>query len=186
MAGMSIAAARLPIAAVIAVVAIASCGGSSSSVKPAGYVKSVCVALSNWRNTIQSAGVALQSSGAASASRTVAKEDYQKFVASLVTATRRAGSALHAAGSPSVTGGQQIAARLTRAFDRAVSGLDRASAQAGKIRTDSATHFQLGASAVSSEIRSALEQIARVTPGQNQRLRAAASNEPACQALASG
>jgi hypothetical protein len=177
--------ATLSLVAAIALAAVAGCGGSSST-KPTEYVRSVCVALGNWRNTIQSAGVALQSSGAATASRPVAKEDYQRFVASLVTATRRAGTALRAAGSPSVAGGQQIAGGLTQAFDRATSGLDRASAQAGKISTESATSFQLGATAVNSEIRSALEQIARVTPGRSQQLRAAAAKEPACQLLASG
>jgi hypothetical protein len=184
-AGVSAAAARLTLAAALLAVATAGCGGSSS-VKPVEYVKSICVALGNWRNTIQSAGAALQSSGAASAPRPAAKEDYQQFVASLVTATERARSALHRAGAPSVTGGQQIAQRLTEAFDRATDGLKRASAQAGKIRTDSATDFENGASAVSSELRSALEQIAGVSPGQNPQLRAAAGKEPACQLLASG
>ncbi len=182
---MSSVRLKLLLAVPLAAVAIAACGGSSS-VKPSAYVRSVCVALGNWRNTIQSAGVALQSSGAGSASRPVAKEDYQRFIASLVTATRRASSALHAAGSPSVSGGQQIASRLTQAFDRATAGLERASAQAATIRTDTATDFQLGASAVSTEIRSALQQIGQVTPGQNQRLRAAAAREPTCQLLASG
>jgi hypothetical protein len=177
---------RLALAAVIAVVAIAGCGGGSSSVKPEAYVKSVCVALADWRNTIQSAAAALQSSGASGASRAVAKEDYQRFIGSLVAATQRAAASLHAAGSPSVTGGARIATRLTHAFDNAAAGLQRAETQAEHIPTDTAAHFQLGASAVSNEIRSGLEQIARVTPGQNQQLRAAAAKEPACQLLANG
>lgn len=186
MAGLTAARVWLVLGAVITATAIAGCGGGSSSVKPAEYVKSVCVALGNWRNTIQSAGVALQSSGAGSASRPVAKEDYQRFVASLATATRRAGSALHSAGSPSVSGGQHIAAQLTGAFDRAAAGLERASAAAGRIATDSAANFQRGTTAVNSQIRSALAEIARVTPGQSGQLRAAAAKEPACQLLASG
>jgi hypothetical protein len=180
-----VAGVRPALATAIALVAIAGCGGSSS-VKPEAYVKSVCVALGDWRNTIQSAAAALQSSGASSASRSVAKEDYQRFVGSLVTATRRAAASLQAAGSPSVNGGARIATRLTRAFDNAAAGLQRAEAQAGKIPTDTAAHFRLGASAVSGEIRNGLEQIARVTPGQNQQLRAAAAKEPACQLLANG
>lgn len=177
---------RLALGAAIAVVALVACGGGSPSVKPAAYVRAVCVALGGWRNTIQSAGVALQSSGASTATRPVAKEDYERFVASLVTATRRAASSLHAAGSPAVANGDQVAARLTGAFDHAAAGLERARVQAGKIGTDSATSFQLGASAVSSQIRQALEQIARVTPGQNQQLRRAAAKESACQLLAGG
>ncbi|HEY2650284.1 MAG TPA: hypothetical protein VGI50_00070 [Solirubrobacteraceae bacterium] len=176
---------KMALAAVIAVVAIAGCG-ASSSVKPTAYVKSVCVALGDWRNTIQSAAAALQSSGASSASRQVAKEDYHRFVGSLVTATQRAAASLHAAGSPSVNGGARIATRLTRAFDTAAAALQHAEAQAGRIPTDTAAHFQLGAGAVSNEIRSGLQQIARVTPGQNQQLRAAAAKQPACQLLASG
>lgn len=162
---------------------IGGCGGSA--VKPSTYVKSVCVALGNWRNTIQSAGVALQSSGASNASRPVAKLDYLRFINSLVIATRRATTALHAAGAPSVKGGQQIAQRLTRAFDRASRGLAGATVQAKAIRTDTATTFQLGASAVNAQIRSALGQIAGVSPGLSQELRSAATKEPACQALAS-
>jgi hypothetical protein len=170
-------------ASAIAVLAIAGCGGGT--VKPAAYVKAVCVALGNWKNTIQSAGVALQSSGAATASRPVAKEDYQRFVSALVLATRRATAALGAAGSPAVKGGQKLAARVTGAFDRATSGLAKAKAQAQKIPTDNATAFRLGTSAVGTQIRTSLEQIARVTPGQNQVLRATAAKEPACQVLAS-
>lgn len=165
----------------LVVLAIAGCGGST--VQPTSYVRSVCQALGNWKNTIQSAGVALESSGASSATRPVAKQDYQRFVASLVLATRRAASALKAAGTPSVSGGQQIAARLTQAFDRAAGGLANASAQAAKVPTDTATDFQRGTSAVSSQIRTSLAQIAKVTPGQNQQLRSDAAKQPACQVL---
>lgn len=166
----------------LAVLALAGCG--SSGVKSSDYVRSVCLTLGNWRNTIQSAGVALESSGAANASRPVAKVDYQRFVGSLVTATRRATRSLRAAGTPSVSGGEQIARNLTRGFDRATRGLERASAQAQAIRTDSATMFQLGTSAVNTQIRSALEQIATVSPGRSPKLRSAAATQPACQSLA--
>lgn len=179
---------RAPATAVIisAALLVGGCSGSGSQTKPSAYVKSVCVALGDWRNTIQSAGVALQSSGATSAPRPAAKLDYMRFVGSLVTATRRAASALHAAGTPSVRGGKQIAQRLTSAFDRATHGLEQASTQAKAIRTDTATTFQLGASAVNTQIRSALQQIANVSPGQSRQLRSAAAKEPACQTLATG
>lgn len=167
----------------LASLALAGCGGSG--VKPSAYVKSVCVALGDWRNTIQSAGLALQSSGATSATRPVAKLDYQRFVSALVLATRRATDSIRAAGTPSVAGGGRLARRLTRAFERATSGLEAANTEVGTIRTDTATNFQLGASAVNSRIRSALQQIATVSPGQNRQLRSAAAKEPACQLLSS-
>src|SRR5438270_2212621 len=154
--------ARLLLAVVIALLLIAGCGGSS--VTPAAYVKSVCSALGNWKNTIQGAAGALESSGASTASRPVAKQDYQRFVAALVTATRHAAAALRAARAPSVAHGQQIAGRLTSAFDRATRGLKKASTDIQAIRTDTGSAFQAGFSTVSTEIRSALEQIARVSP----------------------
>ena len=175
--------ARVATAAALAALLIAACGGSSG-VKPSAYVRSVCQSLGNWRNTIQSAGIALQSSGAATAARSVAKQDYQRFVNSLVIATGRATRDLKAAGTPAVRDGQQIAQRLTGAFERATQGLTRASAQAKAIQTDSASHFQVGAAAVTAQIRSALEQIARASPGESQELRSAAAKEPSCVTLA--
>jgi hypothetical protein len=174
--------AMLLLAVVLVALLIAGCGGSS--VKPAAYVKSVCTALGDWKNTIQSAAVALESSGAASASRSVAKQDYKRFVGSLVTATRRAARTLRAAGTPSVAHGQQIAARLSGAFTRATRGLQKASSDIQSIRTDSSSGFQLGFKTVSTEIRSALEEIAQVSPGQNKELRSAAAKEPSCRVLA--
>jgi hypothetical protein len=114
----------------------------------------------------------------------VQKEDYQRFVASLVTATRHATIALRAAGTPSVAHGQQVAGRLTKAFDRATHGLETASTHLGAVRTDSASSFRVAVGAVSSEIRAALEQIALVPPGQSQELRSAAAKQRACQLLA--
>ena len=182
-AGAKPGAVRTVAAVALAGLLVAACGGSSG-VRPAAYVKSVCQALGNWRNTIQSAGIALESSGASAAAPSVAKEDYERFVGSLVAATRRVTSDLKAAGTPNVPHGQQISQRLTGGFDRATQGLVRANEQARSIRTDSASHFQLGASAVTAQIRSALAQIERVSPGQSRELRAAAAKEPSCQTLA--
>jgi hypothetical protein len=170
--------------ALLGAAVLAGCGGSSHSVSPAAYVKSVCAALGTWKNTIQSASVALQASGASSASRPVAKEDYQRFIAALVTATRRATGELRAAGAPSVAGGSKAAQRLTNAFDSATRGLVKASNQAKQIRTDSSTTFQADAGAVNTQLRSALQQIGRVTPAQDPALRSAAAKEPACRLLA--
>jgi hypothetical protein len=173
---------RLTAAAVLAGLLLAGCGGSST-VKPSAYVKSLCTALGTWKNTIQSAGVALQSSGAATAPRPVARADYQKFVSSLVTATRKADGAVKSAGVPDVTGGKQLANRLNGAFDTATRRLSQAEAHAKTISTDSAASFQAGASAVTNEIKAALQAISAVSPGRSAQLRQAAAKEPACQAL---
>ena len=175
-------APRLLAAAIVCVLAIAACGGSSG-ITPAAYVRSMCTALGNWKTDVQTAGSKLQASGAQSASRPVAKRDYQTFVAALVTATRRTASALHAAGEPSVSDGKRIAEGLARAFDQATSKLTHAESQAGKISTASPSAFQLGASAVTAEIKSALQGIASVAPSQSAALRSAAAKDPACRVL---
>jgi hypothetical protein len=176
---------RIVLAAVLAAALISACG-SSNQVKPAAYVKSMCMALGNWKNTIESAGVALQSSGAANSSRPVAKADYERFVRSLVTATRRATGELKAAGVPNVSGGRQLAIRLTTAFNQATRRLAKAQLQARAIKTDSASAFRQGASSVTTEIKSALQSIAAVAPGRSPQLRQAAAKEPRCQVLQGG
>jgi hypothetical protein len=168
--------------AALALTALAGCGGSSS-VTPAEYVHGMCSALGNWKSDIQQAGSKLQSSGASNSSRAVAKRDYQQFVSALLTATQRAATALHSAGRPSVNGGRQIADQLANAFDGASHQLTRASAQASSISIASASAFQLGASSVTTQIRSALQGIASVKPSQSAELRAAAAKDPACQVL---
>jgi len=169
-------------AAVLTALALAGCGGSSS-VAPAKYVHVMCGALGNWKSDIQRAGSKLQTSGAANSSREVAKRDYQQFVSSLLAATQRAATALRSAGRPAVDGGTQIADGLANAFDGASHQLARASSQAGSISTASASTFQLGASSVTTRIKSALQGIASVKPSQSAELRAAAAKDPACQVL---
>jgi hypothetical protein len=171
---------RLLAGACFATAALAGCGGASG-VAPAKYVHAMCGALAGWRSEITSAGAKLQSSGAANATRDVAKRDYQQFISSLLAATERAAGALKSAGKPSV--GTQLADRLANAFDGATHNLTRATAQAGAISTASVSTFQLGASSVTAQIRTALERIAAVKPSQNVALRTAAARDPACQVL---
>ncbi len=175
-------AARSLAAVVLVVLAVAGCGGSSG-VTPTAYVHSMCAALGNWKNDIQTAGSKLQTSGAGTASRPVAKQDYQRFVSALLNATQRATGALRSAGEPAVSGGKQIADSLANAFDGASRKLAQANTQAGTISTASASTFQLAASAVTTEIRAALQGIASVKPSQSQALRTAAAKDPACQVL---
>ncbi len=167
---------------VLVVLAVSGCGGSSG-VTPTAYVHSMCAALGNWKNDIQKAGSTLQSSGAGTASRPAAKQDYVHFVSALLTATQRATSALKSAGEPAVSGGKQIADGLTKAFDGASRKLAQANTQAGSISTASASSFQLAANAVTTEIRLALQGIAAVKPSQSQQLRVAAAKDSACQVL---
>ena len=175
--------AALRLAAIVAVALTAAACGGSSGVTAAAYVKSMCTALGSWKTDVENAGLKLQSSGAATASRPAARDDYRTFISSLVDATRRAASSLHAAGEPNVTGGKPVANALSGAFDRASTKLAQAETQAAAIPTSSASAFQLGASSVTAEIRSALEVIGTAAPSKSPALRAAAAKDPACRVL---
>jgi hypothetical protein len=176
--GVAVAAAVVAFA-----VALTGCGGSSG-VSPSAYVKSICTALGSWKQQVQSAGRTLQASGIATASPANAKTQYVHFVSSLLTATRNAAAALKAAGAPSVKDGGTIASGLSGAFERATQGLQTALSHASAIPTTSASAFESAATGVTGEIRSALQNVASVTPRSSPQLRAAAAKEPSCQALA--
>jgi hypothetical protein len=176
--------AAAPLAATFAAaLALAACGGSTSTVTPARYVRSICSALGVWKVHVQNAGKTLQSSGAAQASPPAAKTDYVQFVSALRSATRGAATALRHAGTPSVNGGTAIADGLSGAFSRGADGLVKAESQARAIPTANATVFEAAASAVTTQIRNALQGIASITPRNSAPLRTAASREPTCQAL---
>lgn len=170
--------------ALVAAVALAGCGGSSS-VSATTYVKSICTALDSWKQQIQTAGRSLQASGIATASPATAKTQYLGFVTTLVSATRHTTAALKAAGTPSVKDGATIAGGLSGAFDRGSQGLAVARSRAAAIPTTSASAFETAATGVTTQIRSALQNIATITPRSSPQLRAAAAKEPSCRALAS-
>jgi hypothetical protein len=165
-----------------ALIGLGGCGGSSGP-SPGAYVKSICTTLGAWKSDVQSASTRLQTSIPATASLVQGKQEYVSFVAALSTATARAAAGLKGAGTPSVSGGSQIAGSLVTAFTQATSNLAAAAAQAAAIPTTSAGAYQAAASGVTAQIRQALAGMTSVTPRKNPQLRSAALKEPACQAL---
>jgi hypothetical protein len=175
---------KLAAALVTGVLVLTGCGGSShSGSSPAAYVRAVCTAATNWRNSIQSAGAKL-SSGVNTKSLTKAKKEYVAFVNSLVTATGQASSQLKSAGSPAVSNGKQISDSLVRIFDQAKSTLAQAASQASALPTSSTSAFETSASKVVTSIRSSLAGMSNVTPEKNSELHAAAAKDKTCQSLA--
>jgi hypothetical protein len=176
--------AKLVAVLVAGALAVAGCGGSSSSgVSAAAYVKSVCTAATTWRNAIQSAGTKL-SSGVNTKSLTKAKAEYISFVNSLVTATGQAASQLRSAGSPAVSNGKQISGSLVRIFDQAKATLAQAASQAASLPTSSPRSFETSAGKVVTSIRASLAGMSSVTPEKNAELHAAAAKDKTCQSLA--
>jgi hypothetical protein len=176
-----------PLAALLAVtlaVALAGCGGSSGP-SADSYIKSVCTALSGWRDNVQAAGSTLQSAATAGkqVSLTKGKESYLAFVAALLRATTGAAASLKAAGVPAVNGGKQVSTTLVQAFAGAQTALTGAASQAARIPTTTAAAYATSASNVTGVIRTALAAMTAATPRSNPQLRAAAVKQPACSAL---
>jgi hypothetical protein len=168
--------------ALISVVALAGCGGSSG-VKSATYVKSVCIALSTWRNSVQAAGTQLQSATPKNKSVSDAKHATQAFVASLLRATTSAASALKAAGVPAVSGGKQVSAGLVSAFDGAQKALAGAASRASVLPTTSEPAFVSAENEVTTEIRNALTSMNDVSPSTNPQLRKEIESQAECADL---
>ncbi len=173
-------------AAFLAAVALAGCGSSKSSgVSPAAYVKSVCVAATNWKTAVEGAGVKLESV-ATSKSLTATKTGYVAFVNTLASATGVAENQLVTAGKPSVSNGKNISQTLVRVFSQAKSSLDAAVSDAGQIPTTSKGAFNAAATKVQTDVRNALAGMSNITPEKNPQLHAAAAKDSTCKSLAAG
>jgi len=132
---------------------------------------------------VQSAGRALQASGIATASPANAKKQYVQFVSTLLSATRNTADSLKAARTPEVKNGGTIASGLSGAFERGSQGLATALSRASAIPTTSASAFGAAATGVTTEIRSALQNIGSITPRSSAQLRAAALKDASCRSL---
>ena len=183
---MGISRPRRPgaVLAVALALALSGCGGSSG-VPSATYVRSICGALTGWRNSVQTAGGQLETGGK-SKSLTQAKQQTSAFVASLLRATTSAATALKAAGVPSVSGGKQVSTGLVDAFEGAQRSLAGAASQASLMPTTSEPAFVAASNQVTAAVRSALTSMNDVSPSTNPQLRNEVDNEPQCSALRVG
>ena len=179
---------RLALTGIAVTLALAACGGSSSSsgVTAAAYVKSVCVTLATWKSDVTGAASKLQTASSAAKSLVQGKAEYVVFVTSLVAATQKAASGLKSAGIPNVKDGKQGATTLSQAFAQASTSLAGTIAKAKAIPTTSAAAYQAAASGVSNQFKSSLNALANASPKKNDALKAAAAKDPTCKALNAG
>jgi hypothetical protein len=122
----------------LAVVLIAGCGGSG--VKPATWARSVCTALTPWRNQLTALTDQTQRQLTSSTTATQAKQNLIGLLAGAEQASETARQRVAAAGTPDVDQGKEIAARFVASLKAArdayahargtVAGLDVADAQA--------------------------------------------------------
>jgi hypothetical protein len=165
----------------IAVVALAGCGGGGSGTSATVYVKARCLTLTAWKTAVQKAGVKIQ----AERPKTLAegKRSYVEFVGTLLSATRHAAAAMRAAGTPSISGGQDVAQRLVSAFAGEGRALQQAAIDARAIPTNHTSAYAKAVGALTTSISHTLSTMGSVNPGNSPQLQAAAAKEPACKAL---
>jgi hypothetical protein len=171
------------VAATVAVaLALAGCGGSSG-VSPAAYVKTRCTVVSGWKTAVQNAGTKLS----ADQPKTLAqgKQDYVRFVAALLGATRHAHAAIGSAGTPAVSNGAHLASALVDAFSGAERQFSQAASKAARIPTTTTTAYAKAVTGVTASIRQTLTSMGGVNPGASAQLESAAAKEPACKSLVS-
>jgi hypothetical protein len=144
-------------------------------------VKARCTTLSAWKTAVQNAGTKIQ----AARPKTLAdgKRNYVAFVGQLLSATRHAAAAMDAAGTPSISGGKDVAQRLVGAFSGAGQALQRAARAAHAIPTSGTSAYAKAVGALTTSISHTLTSLGSVSPGNSPQLQAAAAKEPACKAL---
>jgi hypothetical protein len=165
-------------------VALAACGGSSSSGVSAGaYVKSICQAVGPFEKDVQarSAQISNLSSGTSAAE---GKKALQNFLSSVVSDTQSAINKLKAAGTPNVKNGKQIQAAIVSAFTQLKTALSAANTTAASLPTASPEAFKTAAQQLGSTITSSMSGIgSSLNNLKSADLEAAAKKEPACQSI---
>jgi hypothetical protein len=145
----------------------------------------VCLSLTGWRSSVQSAGTLLETA-TKSKSLSQAKRRTETFVAALLRATTAAATSLKAAGVPAVTGGKQVSNGLIAAFEGAQKSLAGAASLASLMPTTSPAAYISASNQVTSAIRTALTSMNDVSPSSNVQLRKEINAEPECSALRPG
>jgi hypothetical protein len=177
---------RKPLAAACAVaitIALAACGGSSSSgTSPATYVKSICQAIGPFEKSVQSRSSQLNLGNIKSPAD--GKAALQKFLNAVAADTNTALGKLKAAGTPDVKNGKQVQAAIVGAFTQLKTALSAAAGQAGNLPVNSPTAFQAAAQKLGTTVQSSMSGIgSSLSNLKSADLESAAKKEPACTSL---
>jgi len=168
----------------LAALAIAGCGGSSSSsgVSAGSYVKAVCNSVRGWAQDNPTKSSALDLSTITDTKQ--GKIAIEGFFNSAVTDTGNVVSQLQAAGTPNVSNGKQISTALVSSFSQIHAALDRGKTAAKSLPTNSPTAFRNAGQQLANGVRQSLSGIGAGLSGlKSSQLENAAKSEPACKPL---
>jgi hypothetical protein len=169
-------------ATAVVVGTLAGCGGTTG-VKPAAYVKSICAAITSWRNGVENATGQFEGTFPKSTSLVDAKQRLSALVAALLRAATAGITATKAAGFPDVSGGQHLATGIVDAFETAQRSLGGAASEATLIPTTGNQAFAATEAQVRTTVTSTLHGMNTVSPSTNPVLRREIEKQPACAAL---
>ncbi len=164
--------------------ALAACGGSSSSgVSAAAYVKSICQAVGPFEKDVQTRSQAISNLGSG-ATAAQGKKALQDFLSAVVADTDTAINKLKAAGTPNVNNGKTIGAAIVAAFTALKTALATADKTATTLPTTSPEAFKTAAQQLGSTITTSMGGIgSSLNNLKSADLEAAAKKEPACQSI---
>ena len=168
---------------VVPAFAIAACG--SGGVPAAEYMSSVCSELRTWLQGIQADAQEVQ----ALDPQTPPDEQKEKATAFLDTTienTEEMISAVNDAGVPDVENGEEIAADVVAALEKAKEAYEEADAKLADLATDDPAAFQQGLSEIGQALSAQGEALSTSmsTLQESEELQNAGEDEPSCQELA--
>jgi hypothetical protein len=173
----------LGVALALTAIAVAGCGGSSSSgVSAASYVKAVCQAVGGWASDIQVKSGALNVTTVSDAAQ--GKTEIENFFDAAVADTDTVVSKLKSAGVPDVANGKKISDALVSSFSKIGTALRAGQTEARALPTSSPRAFKAAGEVLGNKVRTSLNGIGASLSGLNSpELEKAASKVPACNSV---
>lgn len=210
---VNMAGGRTRLIAVAAVVALSStvlaaCGGGGSSTTTTGasgasgaagagqvsatdYVASVCTAVGDFQSTVKSEQASAQQAITQGNPNDLGaiKGQLTKFVSQVSSATQQLATKVKGAGTPDVSGGDQIASQLNDRLGQVTTTLQGAEKKAKALPTSSPQALSSAAQGFSANLSQQTAQLSQAftaTSSGSSELKAAADQNPDCQSLSGG
>jgi len=155
-----------------------------TGVEPAVYARSVCGSVHDWQQGLVTQASTLtkeRRQRTRTADKRAAAVDYYTGLAARTSALE---TALRAAGTPDLPGGEQYADRLVDAVSTQVSSLRDSAGYAGRLDVSSPKDFEISLNSLLTGVDTlptqVIDTLAQPPVGTSAKLRAALAAEPAC------
>jgi hypothetical protein len=175
-------------AGVLALVAMAGCGGSGKAsdtkTSASAYVGQVCTSVGTWLRSLETSSAQIGKQLTPGATPTRAKQALEALMESSVADSEHVVSGLRAAGSPEVPDGGRIAAAVVSSFEQATSVLRGVQAQVKGLPTQDPHTFLAAAQQIGSSVKSSLSSVGSgLSSLRSPALQSAAARSSPCRNL---